>query len=303
MITDAISRQEWTGDATVNVSIVDWVKSPVPEPKRFVLDGVEVDGISPALRSTDNDVSSAVGLAANKGVAFQGPIPVGDGFLLDDAEATALLERPEAKYKEVVRPYLIGRDIAEDPRQRPRRWIIDFASKPLEDARRWPAALQLVRERVKPARDRNKDKGFREKWWLFGRPRGEMRNAIEGHDRYIGGTATWKRLYFCWVDTTTCPSNATNVFAFDNDYSMGVLCSSSHNAWAWENSSTIRVDLRYTPTTVFETFPWPSPSIDQRDAISAACHELLNLRGELCVERNIGLTALYNEVDEGMHEG
>ena len=65
----------------------------------------------------------------------------------------------------------------------------------------------------------------------------------------------------------------------------------------------MRIDLRYTPTTVFETFPWPAPSSKQRDLIADACGRVFSLREELCVEREIGLTTLYNEVDEGMHRG
>lgn len=301
VITDAISKQEWTGDATVNVSIVNWVKDPDVTSRRLSLDGVEVDSISTSLRPTAEDVSAAVRLAENRGFAFQGPIPVGDGFLLNEAEATALLERSDASYGEVVRPYLIGRDIAEDPRQQPTRWIIDFATRDLEVAEHWSAALELVRQRVKPDRDRNKDTRFRERWWNFGRPRGEMRVALSRLDRYIGGTATGKRLYFCWVDSSTCPSNAMNVFAFDSHYEMGILCSAVHTAWAWAQSSTMRVDLRYTPTTVFETFPWPDPSSTQREDVVAAARALLSLRASLCDERDIGLTALYNQVEEGMH--
>jgi hypothetical protein len=301
VITDAVSRQEWTGDATVNVSIVDWVKSPNSAPARFVLDGVEVDGISPALQPQANDVSAASRLVKNRGYAFQGPIPVGEGFVLDSSEAETLLAQTDADYSLVVRPYLTSQDIAEDPSQHPTRWVIDFGTMALDDAGAWPKALQIVRERVKPIRDRNKDRGFRERWWLFGRPRGEMRDAIKQTARYIAGTRHGVRLHFCWCELPTMASDATNVFAFDDDYSMGVLCSNVHSAWAWAQSSTIREDLRYTPGSAFTTFPWPTASKESREAISEACRRVFDLRGALCVNRDIGLTTLYNEVDEGMH--
>lgn len=84
-----------------------------------MLDGVEVGAISPALRPVELDVTRAARLAANRGRAFQGPIPVGDGFILGPEEAEALLARDDAPYREVVRPYLIGDDIANEPGQRP----------------------------------------------------------------------------------------------------------------------------------------------------------------------------------------
>lgn len=83
---------------------------------------------------------------------------------------------------------------------------------------------------------------------------------------------------------------------------MGILQSSAHIAWAWEQSSTIKGDLRYTPTSVFETFPWPDPVTDaQRDTVASACRALLARRAEICAAEQIGLTTLYNAVDEGAY--
>jgi hypothetical protein len=195
---------------------------------------------------------------------------------------------------------LIGEDIADDPQQRPRRWIIDFARMSLEEAERFPAALEIVRERVKPARDKNSDKGFKEFWWRFGRPRGEMRVALSGLSRYIAGTAQGKRPLFVWCDPLWCPSNLVNVFAFDDDYYFGVLSSIAHTAWAWERSSTLKGDLRYTPTTAFATFPWPDPVDDNlRAAVDDVVREMVQLRSQHCAKGGFGLTRLYNNLDEG----
>jgi len=300
VITDAVSKQEWSGEAVVNVSIVNWTKDPPQPPDAFMLDGIEVAGITTSLRALGDGPDGAVRLAANRGHAFQGPIPAGAGFVLSDDEARRLLSLSDANYAEVVRRYLIGDDIATDPRQSPRRWIIDFAAMPLETAMRYPAALEIVRERVKPDRDRNRDRGFREKWWQFGRPRGEMREAITSLQRYVAANAQGKRILFVWCEAVVCPSNLTNVFAFDDDYSMGVLTSRLHGEWARLQSSTLRVDIRYTPTSAFETFPWPpAPTSAQRDAVATLAAELIGLRQEICATQHIGLTTLYNHVDEG----
>lgn len=301
VITDAISSQDWTGDAAVDVSIVNWIKEPRSEPGAYILDGVKVSGITPSLTPQGSDVAQAAPLAANAGFAFQGPIPVGKGFLLDEEVARELLARREANYREVVRPYLIGKDIAEDPGQQPRRWIIDFATRTLEEAEKWPAALAIVEEQVKPFREKNRRKTRREKWWLLGELVPAMRSALSPLDRYIGGTATGKRFFFCWVDPWTCPSNAMNVFAFSEDYAMGMLSSAIHREWAILQSSTLEDRPRYTPTSAFETFPWPHPRAMESSRVSEAARSLIAHRADLCVERNIGLTKLYNEVDKGMH--
>jgi hypothetical protein len=299
IITEAVSTQRWPGDAKVHVSIVNWVKEPKEPPTEFVLDGEQVNGITSSLRSGDFGDWSAAVLAANRNHSFQGPIPVGTGFVLDATEARKLVAE-DAANTEVVRPYLVGDDIANDPGQRPTRWIIDFGTRPLESVRSYARPLGIVRDRVKPERDTNKDPGFRTKWWLFGRARGEMRVAIAPLRRYIAGTATGKRLFVAWFEPRVCPSNLTNVFAFDDDYSMGILMSRAHDAWAWAQSSTLKGDLRYTPTTVFATFPWPDPLTDAaREQVAAASSALYARRSELCIEHNLGLTKLYNLMDDG----
>lgn len=64
----------------------------------------------------------------------------------------------------------------------------------------------------------------------------------------------------------------------------------------------LRVDIRYTPTSAFETFPWPRPTGEQRDRIGGLARRLIERRQAICAERQIGLTKLYNEVDEGAYE-
>ena len=296
VITNAVSKQAWPGVAVVNVSIVNWVKLPADLPAELWLDGQTVTGITPSLRPTGTDLAEARALPQNRGRAFQGSIPAGAGFVLNEAEASKLLTRSDASYAQVVRPYLIGEDVANDPRQAPRRWIIDFASLPLEAAASFSGALDVVRERVKPERDVNKDRGFREKWWQFGRPRGEMRAAITLLDLYIAANRIGKRTLFTWQGSGTCPSDLIVVFAFDDDYSLGVLTSKIHGEWARAQSSTLRIDIRYTPTTAFETFPWPS---GDREEIAEITRALIARRSEICLTENIGLTKLYNQVDDG----
>jgi hypothetical protein len=95
-----------------------------------------------------------------------------------------------------------------------------------------------------------------------------------------------------------CPSGQIVAFAFDDDRSFGVLTSRIHNEWAWHQSSTLRVDQRYTPTSAFETFPWPTGELT---AIGSVARRLYERRSEICLERQIGLTKLYNEVDDGAY--
>ncbi len=300
VITNAVSKQPWTGAAVVNVSIVNWIKNR-PSPETFILDGAGVAGITSSLRPISSQTGRPARLAYNRFRAFQGVTPCGDGFVVDEEEAAKLLSRSEADYGIAVRRYLGGDDIAEDPQQLPRRWIIDFAQMSLEEVQKYPAALEIVRSRVKPDRDRRNREPNRTFWWRFERTRPEMREALADRSRFVVANRYGKRLLTCWVGSTVCPSGQVVVFAFDDDYSMGVLSSGIHTAWAWSESSTLRVDLRYTPTSAFETFPWPTPTAAQREAVADFARRAVARRQEICRERQIGLTKLYNEVDEGAY--
>jgi hypothetical protein len=298
VITDAVSRQKWPGEAIVNVSIVDWIQQPSEPVEHFTLDGEPVGGINTRLRESKLPIEEYEPLKENQGRSFQGPIPAGN-FYLEPDEARQLLAGPDTDYSKVVRPYLIGDDITEEPEQKPRRFIIDFGMQTLEQAMRYPQALDLVRERVKPTRDENNREAYRRYWWRFAEPRPKMRDSIKPLSRYIAGNRIGKRFLFCWADLTVCPSDLTIVFAFDDDYSIGILNSSIHRAWARSESSTLRVDLRYTPTSCFETFPWPQPADRERDKIGEISKGLIDRRQEVCLEKEIGLTVLYNQIDDG----
>ena len=300
VITAAVSSEKWPGDAKVHVSLVNWVQRPSIPPNKFVLDEVRVSGISTALRPSD-DLPDPAPLPKNAGFAFQGPIPIGEGFILTDAEARKLLDDARADYRLVVRPYFVAEDIADEPSQTPSRWIIDFGTISLEGAmNRYPQALEIVRHRVKPVRDKNARKARRDRWWQFGENAVGMRRALAGLPRYVVGTRVGKRPLFTWCEREWCPGDAVNVFAFEEDYYLGVLSSTAHTVWAWERSSTLKGDLRYTPTTAFATFPWPDPITDDlRAAVGDVAHEMVQLRSQHCTEGGFGLTHLYNVMDDG----
>ena len=89
-----------------------------------------------------------------------------------------------------------------------------------------------------------------------------------------------------------CPGDIVLVFAMEDDHAIGVLSSLTHQEWARAQSSTLEDRFRYTPTSAFETFPWPQPDEVQREAVAEAGRRLIVRRSEICLERQIGLEAL-----------
>lgn len=304
VITDAVTTQVWPGEANVHVSIVNWVKSPDRPPAGALLDKVPVAGITNYLKEGAS-ARAAVPLAANQGIGFEGNKPSGGGFVLEDGEARSLLSRSDAPYEQVVKRYFISKDIATEPTQEPTRWIIDFGIMELDDAMAYPAALDIVRERVKPFRDQNNRPARRDRWWRFGEVSLGMRHAIEKLDRYFAVGRVGKRPLFTWAESDWCSGDALTVIARQDDWSFGVLSSKIHTAWAWEQCSTMKSDLRYTPKTALWTFPFPSPEDPQHDKVEQAARDIVEERAKACSKlvsqgkKQAGLTAVYNATDEG----
>jgi len=301
VITDAISSQKWPGEAAVHVSLVNWVRSPDREPTVFTLNGVQVPGITTQLSSAgDSPEFGAARLASNRGMAFAGVVPQGKGFLIDSDFAASLLDDRDIDYKPVVRQYLAGDDITSTADQLPTRWILDFGSMPLEQAMNYPRALAHLRSTVRLEREDSKNRAVEHRWWLFGRRVEGMREALVPLQRFAAAASTSKRLSIAWQDAGVTAMNTVCVFAFEDDYSMGVVLSRCHEAWAWHEAGTLETRLRYTSAAVFETFPWPDPvTTVLKERVADVSRRLLARRDEICRAAQIGITKLYNAVDEG----
>ena len=111
-----------------------------------------------------------------------------------------------------------------------------------------------------------------------------MRRALRSQSRFIVANRLGKRILFAWCSPPTLPNDQVIAIATESDFDMGVLLSGVHQAWLQREGSTLRVDFRYTPTSTFETFPWPSGS----DEIAEAARRVIVRRSEICLERQTG---------------
>jgi hypothetical protein len=269
------------------------------------LDGRTVDAIHANLTS-GLDLTRAPRLAENLGVAFQGPVKVGP-FEVDATFAAHLLAQPNPDgriNRDVVRPWHNGLDIGGRPRG---MWIIDFADRPLDEAALYEAPFEHVRAVVKPVRDANRNDRRRDHWWQLGASAGDMRKALSGLDRYIATIRHSKHRLFIWEPAGVMPDSALIAFARDDDYTLGILHSRVHETWARAMGTQLREfesGFRYTPTTCFETFPFPpDPTPEQRARVGEAARRLVELRDGWLNPPEIDpvelekrtLTSLYNQ--------
>ena len=251
------------------------------------------------------DLTRAHRLLENLGCAFQGPVKVG-AFDIDGVTAAQLLGSPNPDgrdNRDVVRPWINGLDITRRPRG---MWIIDFGELPEREAALYEAPFEYVRTNVRPGRMAGRRVRRAERWWLHGETVPGLRSAIAKLARYAATPRVSKHRIFTWAPAATLPDSAVVAIARDDDYTFGVLHSRAHELWARGTGTQLREvesGFRYTPTTTFETFPFPRPTDEQREATATAARTLVKLRDgwlnppglapEGLAKRT--LTNLYNE--------
>jgi SAM-dependent methyltransferase len=321
VITDAVGRQVWSGEAKVHVSIVNWIKNgEKPSTARLTIQSgdlvtspwetYELESINPAL-SPGIDVTRAVALNANERPqrCFNGQMVGHEAFLISQEQRAEMLGS-DPSTGEVTFPYLNG--ITALTGADLDRYVIDFEQRDRFQAEKYHEAFEWVREHVLPDRERKAEEGkdaegkvrphhraFLSHWWQlsFGRP--EMLSVIKPLNRYLACAYVTKRPIFIFISSGIRPSNLIQVFGFEDDYSFGVLQSSLHWIWFVTKCGKLKGDFRYSAESVFDTFPWPQePTRAQIQAVAEASVALRALRSETMRKLSYSLRDLYRTLEE-----
>jgi hypothetical protein len=244
-------------------------------------------------------------------------------------EMRALIESNPGNAKRIF-PYIGGEEMNNDPEHKHHRYVIDFADFPLcrkqteipwtlmsEDQRNecvhegivpqdypdpvaadWPDLLEIVERRVKPERQKLKENADARKrkrvWWLYGRaPRGLYTTTASLNWVLAANAGAAPHFVFGRLTTGTVYAHSLIIFAYSTFAPFAVLQSRIHEIWARFFSSSMKDDLRYTPSDCFRTFPFPEGF--ETDATLEAVGEAYHaFRAELMIDRNEGLTKIYN---------
>ena len=158
---------------------------------------------------------------------------------------------------DVLRPWANGMDLTRRPSG---TWIVDFGYTMSEgQAALYEAPFGYISEHVRPIRQENREPASREFWFRHWNPRPGMWQALTGLSRCVVTARVAKHRLFGWLDTRVCPDSQLIVIARDDDTTFGILHSRFHEVWSLRLGTWLGKgnDPRYTPTTTFETFPFP----------------------------------------------
>lgn len=243
------------------------------------------------------NITNAQPLLANSEISNRGVQLIGSGFIVTAEQASRLgLGRIPGAEKH-IREYRNGRDITSTPRN---VMAIDLFGLKIEEVQsRFPEIYQWIYERVKPQRDQNSRKSYRENWWIHGEPRSNLRSALDGLSRYIVTVETSKHRLFLMLHESILPDNMLVAIALEDAYCLGVLSSKLHVAWALAQGGTLEDRPRYNKTRCFEIFPFPTPTEAQKSRIRELAEQLdAHRKRQQAQHPNLTLTAMYNVLEK-----
>jgi hypothetical protein len=325
-------RVKWPGLAAVIVSIVHVHRGPWHGPRLLdeaLQPGITAflfhrgGHTDPARLQANAGKSFQGSIVLGMGFTFDDTDKKGVATPLAEMERL-LKENP--KNKEAIFPYIGGAELNASPTHSHHRYVINFRDWPLrredmgevwreaDKSRRqewlrsevvpldypspvaadWPDLVRIVEENVRPERLRQNDTGGQEYWWQYLRPRPELHAAIADLDRVLAvNCGATPHLALAFLPQRMIFANTLAIFPLSTNAAFCALQSRPHELWARFFGSSMKDDLRYTPSDCFETFPFPV-GWETHSALEAAGRTCYDYRAALMIENDEGLTKTYN---------
>ncbi len=298
-IFEAWSDEEWVNDgAAVRVSLLGF--GPIfPVDRGSRLDGEEVAAIHADLTAAVGvDLTKARPLPENANTAYLGIQKTGP-FDLPGEVGRSWLGQPNPNGRpnsEIVKPWFNGLDITRRQRD---MWIVDFGTDmPEAEASLYELPFAYTKEHVQPTRVGNSVSDTSETWWLFHRPRPLMRKATKNLPRFIVTPEVSKHRVFAWMSPPTVPDKNLTITTRADDLTFGILHSRFHELWSLRLGTSLEDRPRYTPTTTFETFPFPAGMTPRDTAPKAGQATPPCMAGVILAENIAAAARRLNELRE-----
>ncbi len=253
------------------------------------------------------DVTTAMALKANEYICSPGVKLHGAGFIVTTQEAAALGLGKRPGLEKHIRHYRNGRDLTGISRN---VMVIDLFGLDVDKVKtQFPEVYQHVMGSVKVDRQRQYNRSptkdaqtYLELWWVFGKPRQELRRALFQLPRFIATVETAKHRTFQFLDASILPDNMLVCMCQNDAWYLGVLSSQIHLKWTAANAASLGVykgDVRYTKSRCFDPFPFPDPPEALKAKIRAVAEELDALRKSRQAEHpRLTITQMYNVLEK-----
>jgi len=212
--------------------------------------------------------------------------PADGGHLIIEAEEYADFIRHEPKAKKYIKR-LTGAAEFINNKDRYCLWLVDVSPKELRSMPLVMERIELCRQaRLAGAADRQK---LAETPTIFR----EQKNP----DSYIivPSTSSENRRYIPigFLDGEVIPTNSATIIEDATLYDFGILTSNVHMAWMRTVAGRLKSDYRYSAKIVYNNFPWPTVTEEQKKFIANTAQGILDARA---LYPDCSLADLYDEL-------
>ncbi len=216
-----------------------------------------------------------------------GSMPIDDNHLIlskEDAEAVIAENPANEKF---IRKYVGGDELLNNG-ERYCLWLKDASIKELRQSKLISARVQETKDfRSKSSRPQTLK--LADTPWLFG----EIRQP-ENPMLAIPKVSSERREYIpiTFVSPEIIVNGSTLIVPDATLYEFGVLMSSVHNDWMRVVAGRMKSDYQYSGSIVYNNFPWPNPTVEQKAKIEKTAQTILDAREKHSTDT---LADLYDE--------
>ena len=213
----------------------------------------------------------------------KGNQPTDGGNLIIEAEDYEEFIKKEPKAKKWIKK-LIGAEEFINNKDRYCLWLVGITPSELRE-------MPLVMERVQKCRESRLEKNPRlaETPTLFR----ETRNPDTFIVIPVVSSETRRYVPIGFLDSNTIAKNQVIIIPDAKLYHFGVLISNVHMSWMRVVCGRMKSDYSYSKTIVYNNFPWPNPTKEQKEKIEKTAQMILDARAKY---PNSSLADLYDEV-------
>ena len=219
---------------------------------------------------------------------INGGKPAEGGFLILSQEETTVLQREDSVAAQFLRPYMMGVDFIN---RKPRTclWLVGANPKTIKSS---PELLKRI-EKVRQFRLSSQKEATRKSAdtpTLF-------QEVKECKTNYVAiPVVSSQRRRYIPMDYLSPEIIAGNKLFFMENASLfhfGVITSNVHMAWMRTVAGRLKSDYSYSNTVVYNNFPWPEPTPEQRAKIEQTAQAILDARA---LYPDSSLADLYDEL-------
>ena len=214
--------------------------------------------------------------------------PIDDGNLILTEEEKEELLAHEPQVAECIRPFMMGKDFID---RKPRYCLWLKGTNP-SVLRKCPLVLERI-AKVKAFRlssSRSSTLKAADEPSLFGAP-------FECKTQYVAlpkvSSENRKYIPIDYLSPNIIPGDKLFCMQDASLYHFGVLTSNVHMAWMRAVCGRLKSDYSYSNTIVYNNFPWPSPTDEQRQRIEQTAQAILDARA---LYPDSSLADLYDEL-------